>query len=122
MRNTRVLIARRRADDPFGGLWELPGGICQPGESILDCLSREIMEELGIRIRPGHAFPPIVHTYPDKTVRLLAIVCEIDPPAEPRPLAADCLEWVTAGELPTYPFPAANAVLMRDIAVYLARD
>jgi mutator protein MutT len=119
IRDGRVLIARRRAQDPFGGLWELPGGKRQPGEAILDCLSREVMEELAIRIRPGHAFPPIVHAYPDKTVRLLAIACEIDPPAEPRPLAADRLEWVTAAQLPTYPFPAANAPLIEEIVAYL---
>ena len=119
VRAGRVLIARRRATDSFGGLWELPGGKRQPGETILDCLSREVMEELGVRIRPGHAFPPIVHAYPDKTVRLLAVACKIDVEADPRPLAAECLKWVSAMELPTHAFPAANAPLIEPIVEYL---
>jgi mutator protein MutT len=119
IRDGRVLIARRRPEDPFGGLWELPGGKRQPGEAVLDCLAREVMEELGIPIRPGPAFPPIIHAYPEKTVRLLAIACQIDTAAEPLPLAADCLEWVTAERLPTYPFPAANAPLIEQIVEYL---
>jgi mutator protein MutT len=120
VRDRRVLIAQRRQQDAFGGLWELPGGKRQTGESILDCLSREVMEELGVRIRPGHAFPPIHHTYPDKTVRLLAIACIIEGNDEPHPLAADRLEWATAAQLSTYPFPAANAPLMEQIITYLA--
>jgi A/G-specific adenine glycosylase len=122
VRAGRVLIARRRPQDPFGGYWELPGGKRQPGESIHDCVAREIMEELAIPIRPGHAFPPIVHAYPDKTVRLLAIVCQIEGDADPRPLAADRLEWATAAELREYRFPPANVPLIENIVAHLAAD
>ena len=32
--------------------WEIPGGVMEQGESILDCLKREIYEESGISARP----------------------------------------------------------------------
>jgi mutator protein MutT len=121
VREGRVLIARRREQDAFGGYWELPGGKRNPGESVADCLAREIREELGIEVRPGYEFIPVVYAYPDKTVRLLAISCQISAAADPRPLAADCLAWATASELPTYRFPAANGPLIERIVAWLSR-
>lgn len=43
----RVLCARSRGKDAF----YLPGGKREPGESDLECLCREIAEELGVRLR-----------------------------------------------------------------------
>ena len=37
------------------GFWELPGGKVEKGESLVDALSREILEELGVRISFGDA-------------------------------------------------------------------
>jgi 8-oxo-dGTP diphosphatase len=43
----RVLLARRRADQPMPDKWELPGGKVEPGESPVEALRRELREELG---------------------------------------------------------------------------
>jgi len=42
------LAARRIGNS--AGFWELPGGKVEDGENPLDALSREIVEELGVRI------------------------------------------------------------------------
>ena len=48
-RSGRVLLCHRRADrDFYPGVWDLPGGHVQAGESIMDALARELREELGI--------------------------------------------------------------------------
>ena len=47
----RVLVARR-ADGPFAGCWEFPGGKVEPGEADLDALVRECHEELGVQVAP----------------------------------------------------------------------
>ena len=46
-RDGLVLIARRPQKGLLGGLWEFPGGKREDGESLPDCLRREIREELG---------------------------------------------------------------------------
>ena len=46
----RLFVARRRSDKHHGGLWELPGGQVEAGESEADALRREIREELSIDV------------------------------------------------------------------------
>jgi ADP-ribose pyrophosphatase YjhB (NUDIX family) len=45
----RVLLAKR-ANDPFAGKWDLPGGFLEEGEHPLDGLRRELREEAGIEV------------------------------------------------------------------------
>ncbi|WP_034509860.1 (deoxy)nucleoside triphosphate pyrophosphohydrolase [Blastococcus sp. URHD0036] len=47
----RVLVAQR-ADGPFAGQWEFPGGKVEPGETDLEGLVRECREELGVEVAP----------------------------------------------------------------------
>jgi 8-oxo-dGTP diphosphatase len=46
----RVLILRRSADDFMGGIWELPSGKVDPGETLDQSLAREVLEETGLRV------------------------------------------------------------------------
>lgn len=48
----RVLLIRR-ADN---GLWALPGGAMELGESIIECAIREVWEETGLRADGGTPF------------------------------------------------------------------
>jgi 8-oxo-dGTP diphosphatase len=48
----RVLLVRRRSP-PQAGLWHIPGGRLEPGETLANCCRREVQEETGIRVIPG---------------------------------------------------------------------
>ncbi|MGW9047351.1 NUDIX hydrolase [Streptomyces lydicus] len=45
-----VLLVRRKPDDYMGGLWEIPSGHVDAGESILDAARRETLEETGLTV------------------------------------------------------------------------
>src|SRR6476469_370476 len=53
----RYLIAKRRTGVQLAGLGELPGGKREQGESLEECLQRELYEELSIRIDIPVPFP-----------------------------------------------------------------
>ncbi len=66
------LLLQRRADN---GLWGLPGGGVEPGESVTEALVREVREETGLEVTPlrliGVYSAPAhgqVVTYPDGNV------------------------------------------------------
>lgn len=51
VREGRVLLVHRRPDKRARpGVWDLPGGLIESGESELGALARELHEELGVRI------------------------------------------------------------------------
>lgn len=110
-RDGRRLIARRNTESHLGGLWEFPGGKCEPEESLEDCLRRELREELGIEITPPVLFHVIRHAYPEKTVELLFFECGL---ADGEPSALGCAEfrWVTPEQLQQFPFLPADASLI----------
>jgi len=111
VREGRYLIARRKIGTHLGGLWEFPGGKCEPGESLEDCLRRELREELGIDVSAPVHFRTIRHDYPEKTVELHFFRCAI---SRGEALALDCEEirWVMPDEMTDYEFPPADRPLV----------
>lgn len=73
------LLYEQRADC---GLWGLPGGRIDPGESVLEACEREVYEETGLVVQYeklvgiytglNHKFP--LRKYPDNVVQVLEII------------------------------------------------
>jgi len=110
----KLLITRRHSDAHLGGLWEFPGGKREPDEIFEQCLMREIREELGVEISVGKLFESVTHAYPGKTVRLKFFVCRLEH-GEPQMLGCAAFKWISAAELDTYQFPAADARLLQKL-------
>ncbi|OGI39635.1 MAG: DNA mismatch repair protein MutT [Candidatus Muproteobacteria bacterium RBG_16_62_13] len=66
----RILLAERPAGKPWAGYWEFPGGKIEAGESVLQALTRELHEELGIEIDRAVPWITFEYAYPEKHVRL----------------------------------------------------
>ena len=47
---SKALILRRPRTDYLGGMYEIPSGRVEAGESLLGALEREVLEETGLRI------------------------------------------------------------------------
>lgn len=48
----QVLLIER-GWDPHEGMWALPGGHVDPGETALEAAVRELVEETGVRVEPA---------------------------------------------------------------------
>lgn len=103
----QILIDRRRLEGVMGGLWEFPGGKIELGETVEECIKREILEELGIIIQVGEHLTTIDHTYTHLRVTLTVHHCR-HLTGVPQPLECDEIRWVNLDQLEQFAFPQAN--------------
>ncbi|MCF7847929.1 MAG: A/G-specific adenine glycosylase [Kiritimatiellales bacterium] len=106
-RKGEVLIAQRKIDDMLGGLWEFPGGKQEPGETIQECIVREIKEELGVNIQTGDFLLTVKHAYSHFTMDLHTYRARIVS-GRPRPLDCAGYKWVEVSGLREYPYSKAD--------------
>lgn len=88
-----LLLGQRPDGKPYAGWWELPGGKLEPGETVLQALSRELKEEIDIDVTAATPWITHVHAYSHATVRLF--FCRVTEwTGEPRGLESQALQWV----------------------------
>lgn len=106
-RRGRFLIAQRKEGSMLGGLWEFPGGTLEKGETIEQCIARELKEELGIDVEVGRHVITVKHAFSHFTMDLHAYACSL---VRGRPRAIHCAawKWVRPPELRRYPFGRAD--------------
>jgi mutator protein MutT len=112
---SEVLIARRQDHDHQGGRWEFPGGKRREGESIEQCLRREMLEEIGIEVEVGPLWRALTHVYPDRAVSLYFHMCEA---MRGNPRAIECAEvrWVHPRALAEFSFVEGDIQVLPDLA------
>ncbi len=64
------LLSSRPIGKPYPGYWEFPGGKVEPGESVLQALQRELMEELNVAITRATPWFTFMMHYTHAIVRL----------------------------------------------------
>jgi len=106
-RGDQLLISKRYTDDLLGGLWELPGGRQEEGETLEECLVREVREELGIEIAVNALLMTVRHAYTHFRVTLHVFHCRYLS-GEPQTLGCADWRWVRPDELNHFAFPAAD--------------
>jgi 8-oxo-dGTP diphosphatase len=111
-RSGQILIDRRKAGGTMGGLWEFPGGKIEAGETVTECIAREIQEELGIEITVGEHLISIDHTYPTFQLTLIVHHCQ-HISGIPQPIESEEIRWVNVRDLDKYQFPAANIAIIK---------
>jgi len=115
----KVLVCQRKDDDDLGGFWEFPGGKCEDGETLEQCLARELEEEIGIRARPVARLATIEHDYPHALIRLHPFVC-LHESGEVEHRECQASHWIDPPLLRDYRFPPANETLIEEAIAYLS--
>tara|TARA_B100001939_G_scaffold107735_1_gene93107 strand:- start:6 stop:413 length:408 start_codon:yes stop_codon:yes gene_type:complete len=113
-RDGKLLITQRPAGGHLAGLWEFPGGKCEPGETLPECLQRELHEELGVVVNVRECVETLEHAYPEKTVQLSFYQCALVM-GEPEGREGQSIAWVGPDELGDYQFPEADAQLLEKL-------
>ncbi|MEK6586381.1 MAG: (deoxy)nucleoside triphosphate pyrophosphohydrolase [Nitrospirota bacterium] len=106
-RDGRYLIARRKPGVHLAGFWEFPGGKREMGESLTECLQRELFEELSVRIDQPIPYRVIRHDYLDQIIELHFFLCAIEQ-GEPVPIGCEEIRWVYPEDFTEFTFPPAD--------------
>lgn len=112
--NKVLLILRGKA--PTKGMWAVPGGSVNIGETLQAAAEREVLEETGLQIKAGeviYSFEKIQH---DKAgqVQYHYVILDLDAkpldPAEPLTPADDAIEagWFTLADLDRLNLPVSE--------------
>lgn len=67
--NGKYLIALRSEGRPLAGMWEFPGGTREEGETLEECLWRELREELRIDAIIGDKLGEYEHGEGDRKIK-----------------------------------------------------
>jgi 8-oxo-dGTP diphosphatase len=115
----KVLICQRDSNDDIPDLWEFPGGKVEPGESLEDCIRREIQEELELQIEPQAIFGTTTYDYRDRQLHFTFYTAVIKSGTMVLNVHQDA-RWITLQELENFSFmPGDVPVVERLIEVAL---
>lgn len=115
-RDGRVLIGRRRADQKHPLKWEFPGGKAEPGEEPLDCLRRELEEELGIAVERASEITRFEYQYPERPPILLVFFRVEGYRGEVENRIFAELRWAAPEHLPEFDFVEGDVAFVRRLA------
>jgi mutator protein MutT len=107
MQKGLVLLARRKES----GLWEMPGGKLEPGETLPQCLARELDEELGIRVEVQRPLGRVTSQANGTTIQLHCYLCALTH-GIPQPREHTTLAWSDPDKLYDYQLCPADKELL----------
>jgi ADP-ribose pyrophosphatase YjhB (NUDIX family) len=80
------LLLIRRGREPGRGLWSVPGGRVEPGETNEQAVEREVLEETGLRVRAGSPVGRVTIPAADVVFDVVDFACRlVDPDEQPVP-------------------------------------
>jgi len=113
-KDEKILIAKRKKAY-MGYLWEFPGGKQKEGETLEDCLKREIKEELGIDIAVGSFICSVKDILKRQSAIELHAFMAIPLTFEFHLKDHEEVRWVGLKELPAYSFFEPDRIIVRQL-------
>lgn len=110
----QFLLGSRPAGKPYAGWWEFPGGKLESGETALQALTRELQEEMGIRVTAAQPWLVQTFVYPHAHVRLNFFKVS-GWEGELHPHEGQQFAWQTPGRLNVEPVLPANTPILRGL-------
>jgi 8-oxo-dGTP diphosphatase len=103
----KYLITQRPPTASLPLLWEFPGGRVEEGESDEEALTRELREEMDIRVEVNELAMHVLHSYENYDIDFNVYRCRLIS-GEIAHRRVYKHRWVHPRDLDDYPFPAAD--------------
>lgn len=111
----KILIGQRMRGKPQEYLWEFPGGKMEPGETIQECLYRELKEEFGIETEIGEFLMSSAYDYDSGSIILQAFWVKTQATEIKKLDAHEQFKWVALDELEQYDFAPADIPIVKKL-------
>lgn len=112
VREGKILLAQRGLTGDQPGLWELPGGKVEPGESQPEALRRELAEELAIDARVSKPIASESRWVGGRQINLHAwLIDEFS--GDPMNMCHQSLAWVTPADALSFALVPADIPLLK---------
>ena len=111
-----LVLKRSAASKNNAGKWDLPGGKCDPGESLSEALCREVLEETGLHVTLSRVVGATQAELPERIVAYMLL--EATPAGTAVKLSDehdDC-QWCPRGQLPKLDVPEQFRKLLQSYA------
>jgi 8-oxo-dGTP diphosphatase len=106
-KDDKILIAQRAVDDECGMLWEFPGGKLEEGETLEECIIREIREELNLDIEIIDIFDTSVYRYDSQDIEFTVFNVRVVG-GKLKLNVHNKVKWVEISQLRNYDFMPAD--------------
>ena len=111
--NGKVLLAQRMKGKDLEFKWELPGGKLEEGETLQQCLERELIEELNLKVKVGSLFISSEHSYEFGKIVLNAFIAHCDNPFISKTDAHEQYVWADPSSLLDYDLAPADIPIVQ---------
>ena len=108
----KILVTQCNANSDHHLKWEFPGGKLNAGETLEECIKREIREELEIEIGILEKLTAVNHNYIVKQIQLIPFLCILKS-GKINLTEHNDLMWVTMGNLKKVDFAGADKTLIQ---------
>ncbi len=113
LHDNKVLLAQRKKGKDLEFKWELPGGKLEEGETLQECLCRELIEELNLKIVVKDLFMKSEHIYEFGGFVLNTFIAECNNPLITKTDAHEQYAWVKPEELLNYDLAPADIPIVK---------
>ncbi len=112
--NGKYLVQTRPEGKSFVGFWEFPGGKREKGESFRDCVKREIMEEIGVKVSVRPHFYEEVCQFKNVNLHLRFHRAQIQE-GIPEPMEKQKIKWIKPADFFKEKFLPTNHNALRKL-------
>lgn len=117
-RDGKILAAKRNRHMSFAMQWEFPGGKVEEGEGFVECVTRELKEELDTEIMVKSTLPTYIHNRGLKTIEIIPFVCRINK-GIPKCLEHEAIIWDEPSDLAGLDWTEADYAIYKEYLNHL---